>query len=217
MLSINTFAPVRSQASTSSSFLPTAGAVTALLGVATPVLRINGLTSERWRGLKAEGDPRNGPWFYSDHEVLDPENYRRRGECLYFLIDRNDHIRYVGESKNNLRDRWRTPPGIDLRSGKRFEGRTVFHNRAWKHLEHAISAEPGVAPFFVRALPRPQLGAVVDGIPQLRDWVSALRITKPEKHLAQSVQDWVCAQPDVQTHLWNVSGTIKRRTTKKGK
>ena len=91
-----------------------------------------------WKGKKKDGDPRNGPWFASVHEVLDQQVWDTRAECLYFLTDGRGQVRYVGESKNRIADRWRMPPAACPATGRDLGNAFVFHNRAWAPLEAAF-------------------------------------------------------------------------------
>lgn len=174
-----------------------------LMNASTPFLQINGIGTLMWRRHMKAGDPRIGPWAASIYEVLDEGTWRRNGECLYFLTDKNGRLRYVGESKNRLRDRWRTPPAVCALTGRDLGNAFVFHNRAWPPLERALKEDGGLAPFRVSVIHADALQSVVMSLP-------ALARLKPEvregKHLARLVQDWVCMESSLQRDIWNVAG-----------
>lgn len=186
-------------------------AVRDLVRAATPVLRISGLGDSKWRREMKVGDPRIGPWHASVHEVLDRETWFLNGECLYFLTDCADRIRYVGESKNRLRDRWRTPPAICASTGAALGNPYLFHNRAWPHLERSIKAKDGLAPFTVSVLHLAKLGNLVAAA---RELAALPTLAGDGRHLAKVVQDWICAQTDQRDYLWNVAGLASCRAEK---
>ena len=179
--------------------------VRSLLRASTPFLRITGLGPVSWRREMKAGDPRIGPWSASIHEVLDHDAWTRNGECLYFLTDAAGLLRYVGESKNRLPDRRRTPPAICATTGSDLGNAFVFHNRAWPPLERALKADHGLAPFRVSVIHADELRRVAESMPELAALLSAVR---EGRHLARVVQDWICRQPAMQADLWNVAGTI---------
>ncbi len=178
--------------------------IQAILGAAIPVIQINGVGNSMWRREMKAGDPRIGPWRASQHEVLDRATWYLDGECLYFLRDSAGRIRYVGESKNRLRDRWRTPPAVCATTGHDLGNPYVFHNRAWPSLERAILADSAIAPFKVSVIHEPGLARLAAANATLAALHTQIQ---PGKHFTRVVQDWLCAHRDVQAHLWNVAGT----------
>lgn len=181
-----------------------------LLGQATPIIRIlNVDPNNRWKGKKKAGDPRNGPWHGSIHEVLDAKAWAARAECLYFLTDGRGQLRYVGESKNRVADRWRMPPAACAVTGKDLGNPFVFHNRAWSPMQAEFATYGHSAgPFLVSVLQGTTLIRAVErsaGLSHL-----ALR-ADDDIHLAKRVQDWLCGNPHLQQSLWNVAGTGRGR------
>ena len=181
--------------------------VAALVRSAKPVLRISALSAIRWRKppMAKANDCRIGPWHAPIYEVLDEAAYRRSGECLYFLLDGGGCLRYVGESKNRLRDRWRTPPALCAETGVSLGNPFLFHNRAWRHLEHALKSDPACGPFEVRVLLKSELTE------QLRQVSEGQRLIDSTtraagKHLSKVVETWICAQHAVCEGIWNVAG-----------
>ena len=182
----------------------------ALLDQATPIIRILGLDlSNRWVGKKKPGDPRNGPWFASAHEVLDAKAWAARAACLYFLTDGRGQLRYVGESKNRLADRWRMPPAECATTGRDLGNPFVFHNRAWSPMEAELRNQGSSAgPFQVSVLQGATLVAAVEHLPELRHLIPQIN---EGSHLAKLVQDWLCCNSRLHQSLWNVAGTGRGR------
>lgn len=184
-------------------------ALTTLVRAATPVLRISGLKIETWRRRPGK-DPRDfriGPWHAADWSIVDEHTYRRDGEVLYFLSDSAGVIRYVGESKGRLRTRWRTPPTDQQSSGTR--NSHIFHNIAWPRIEQILAHDPLAAPFTVSAIGVETLSALVRNCPELATAIEAESLRSGgRKHLSWLVETWLCKQPSLHSHLWNVA---KRR------
>lgn len=181
-----------------------------LLNQATPIIRILSLDmNNRWVGKKKLGDPRNGPWYGSVHEVLDKTAWKTSAECLYFLTDGRKQLRYVGESKNRVADRWRMPPAGCATTGQSLGNPFVFHNRAWAPMEAEFKADgKSAGPFLVSVLQGTTLNQVVERSPGLRHLASQVG---DGKHLAKLVQDWLCGNPRLHQSLWNVAGTGRGR------
>ena len=130
------------------------------------------------------------------------------GECLYFLTDGSGRLRYVGETKNRVADRWRTSPALCATTGRDIGKPFVFHNRAWRPLEaELVSQGSGAGPFLVSVLQGAALAEVVGRCPGLRHLVSHVG---EGRHLAKLVQDWLCGDARLRPSLWNVAGTGRR-------
>jgi hypothetical protein len=178
----------------------------ALLSAATPVLRINGLKGATWRRRMGEDpdDFRLGPWRAADWSILDQLMYRADGEVLYFLSDGAGRIRYVGESKGRLRTRWRTPPLAEPANGKK--NAHLFHNIAWPRIEEALVGDPAAGPFCVSVIGVEVMTALANRHADLRAAVDVnSRKHGGRKHLSWHVETWLCDQPSLRTHLWNVA------------
>ena len=185
---------------------PQPAAFSLLLARATPVLEIIGLDrNRRWtRPMKDPKDPRVGPWYGSVHKVLDQRTWKAPGECLYFVTDGEGTLKYVGESKNRLGDRWKTPPARCATTGRELGNPFMFHSQAWPAIETETSAYGGSGlRYLVSVLPRPALLRAVEEVPGLVH----LKSTATEKvHLARQVEQWFCRQP-AGASLWNIQWT----------
>jgi hypothetical protein len=185
-----------------------------LLSAATPVLRIDGLKNETWRRRKGKDphDFRLGPWRAADWSILDEAMYRADGEVLYLLSDGAGRIRYVGESKGRLRTRWRTPPLAEPVDGK--DNAHIFHNIAWPKIEETLDSNPAAGPFCVSVIGIERMTALVNRHADLRTAVELDSCRHDgRKHLSWHVETWLCEQPGLHAHLWNVAkrGHVARR------
>src|SRR4051812_4623061 len=88
---------------------------TALYESGAPFLRISGVHEKhpRWFRNVAAGDHRRGPWLSAVYQVLDAVVWGTVAPCIYIVKASDDGFRYVGMSKNKLKDRWRLSPGYD--------------------------------------------------------------------------------------------------------
>jgi hypothetical protein len=130
---------------------------------------------------------------------------------LYFLTDGRGQLRYVGESKNRVADRWRMPPAGCAATGRDLGNPFVFHNRAWLPMEAELRKHGSSAgPFQVAVLQGAALVAAVERSPELRHLLVQVA---QGNHLAKLVQDWLCGNSRLLQSLWNVAGT---RRGKKG-
>ena len=178
----------------------------AILSAARPVLRISALKDETWSRRLGDdpNDFRLGPWRAADWCVLDESTYRADGEVLYFLSDGADRIRYVGESKNRLRTRWRTPPPSESVNGQR--NANLFHNIAWPKIEATLASDPAAGPFYVSAIGAQVMTVLLQRHSDLRAAVQANSIKHGgRRHLSWHVETWLCEQPLLRPHLWNVA------------
>lgn len=110
---------------------------TTLFHRATSFLRVRGCESsrQRWCRNVAEGDDRRGPWRSAVYDVLDQSAWDRRAPCLYIVGASDGGFRYVGISKNRLKDRWRLSPAFDESLTRKLPTNQLFHSRCWKEME----------------------------------------------------------------------------------
>lgn len=76
---------------------------------ATPVLHIHDVGGKHWRRNVAKGS-RVDPWLQAKYAVLDPETWGAQIPCMYLVAGLDGRIRYVGISRNRMKDRWRISP-----------------------------------------------------------------------------------------------------------
>ena len=111
-----------------------------ILAASQPVMRISAIFPEHW--YRKPSGPRRGPWYRCEYEILNQSLWKRHEECIYFVRDDHDQLRYVGISVNRLADRWRSSPAFDenLNSLGRNE---LFHSQCWPEIcKHYSSEKP---------------------------------------------------------------------------
>lgn len=102
-----------------------------IMAASQPVMRISAISPEQW--YRKPSGPRRGPWYSCEYEILNDSLWKRREECIYFVCDVDEQLRYVGISVNRLADRWRSSPAFDknLKSLGRNE---IFHSQCWPEI-----------------------------------------------------------------------------------
>ncbi|MDR5755322.1 hypothetical protein QCE48_31755, partial [Caballeronia sp. LZ024] len=113
----------------------------AIFNAATPVIRIHGIGGGRWKRNVAKG-ARIGPWLQAKYDILDAAVWAAKTPCLYLVAGSDDVIRYVGISRNRLKDRWRTSPAYDADTMIRLPENQLFHSQCWKHIELECTQHP---------------------------------------------------------------------------
>lgn len=182
-----------------------------LILASRPFIKINSVERLDWRRIiKDPKDKRNGPWNYrADYEVIDEKVWSQSGEVLYFVIDKNNHVRLIGQSINKLKDRWRMSPMFDVKTLEPLNMHSLFHTSAWPEIEAGFSRGDSMK-FTLHAIFRADLEKACHSIggPLL----SLLK--KPETHLQRlsyHVEQWVCSLSSKGLNLWNKSGTGRKR------
>ena len=101
-------------------------------------MRIHSISPEQW--YRKPSGLRRGPQYSCDYEIKNQSLWRRREECIYFVLDENNELRYVGISVNRLADRWRSSPAYskELNPLGRNE---LFHSQCWPEICKSHSFE----------------------------------------------------------------------------
>lgn len=117
-----------------------------LTAIATPVLRVDGYdpSSPRWCRDVAPEDDRRGPWHAPVYTVVDKTTWETRAPCVYIVDGSDGGHRYVGISKNRLKDRWRVSPALDESGSRPLGTKHLFHNRCWPEMEREFDRKPGL-------------------------------------------------------------------------
>ncbi len=153
-------------------------------------------------------DPRFGPWLQGYYRILDSALWDKRAPCVYLVAEaRQQRIRYVGMSKNRMRERWRESPAIDHETGRQI-GYQLFHSQCWRLIEAEFS-RGGASEYEVRCLSGSQIGIVLS------------RLGPPLSHLADingdaesqaaSVERWMCNNSSATLVPWNMAMTSYKR------
>ena len=170
---------------------------------ATPVLRIDGLGGRKWKRNVA-GGARVGPWLPAQYEILDPACWGRRAPCLYLVAGDDLIIRYVGISRNRMKDRWRVSPALDAETMERLPRNQLFHSQCWRHIEREYADEPGNK-YEVRCIAATALAPVLAALgPPLSAF---LALGGDEEGLVAGVERWLCNHRGPSLVPWNVAMT----------
>ena len=105
-------------------------------------MKISSLLPDKW--YRKPSGPRRGPWYSCNYEILDESLWKRREECIYFVQDGNNELRYVGISVNRLADRWRTSPAYN-KELKSLNKNELFHSQCWPEIcaHHSFEKSTG--------------------------------------------------------------------------
>jgi len=172
---------------------------------ATPVLAIHSLGGTRWKRDVAKGG-RIGPWLQAKFDVLDKEAWTARVPCLYLVAGADEHIRYVGISRNRMKDRWRVSPALDAITMSRLPENQLFHSQCWKHIELESAASPG-ATFTVRCITSVKLLPVLERVGPPLSAFAALR--GDGEGIVAGVERWLCNNKSSHLVSWNVAMTTQ--------
>ena len=178
-----------------------------IFNAAVPVIHIHSVGGQRWRRNVPQSDGRYGPWMQAKYTVLDPAPWAERTPCMYLVAGCQDGvIRYVGISRNRMRDRWRESPAIDHETGLRIENQ-LFHSQCWRHIESEL-LKSGTAEYEVRCINGHQLRTVVERLGPPISGFAALGADA--EGIAASVERWMCNNQSPQLASWNVAMTGKK-------
>lgn len=183
-----------------------------IFNASTPVLRLHGLTEKYWKrntgnGPLGDRDPRIGPWMQGTYDVLNEAAWSERAPCLYMVQERGDKIRYVGISRNRLKDRWRLAPAYDAETMQPLPKRQIFHSQCWRHVEQAVKTDPNTF-FEVRAIRGMALKSVLQEIGEPLSGFAVFGAD--EESMVASVERWFCNRSNDDLANWNVAMTRKR-------
>jgi hypothetical protein len=170
---------------------------------ATPVLNIFGLGGARWKRNVAKGS-RIGPWLRAQYEVLNQPVWIQRTPCLYLVSGEDQKIRYVGISRNRMKDRWRTSPAYDAETMVRLGEDQLFHSQCWKHIETEAAENPQVT-FQVRCISGDVLLPLLEKMGPPLSAFAALR--GDGEGIVAGVERWLCNNKSSALVVWNVAMT----------
>jgi hypothetical protein len=178
--------------------------------VAAQVIHIHGIGGKRWRRNVPPTDGRFGPWLQAKYSVLNQSLWGDRTPCMYFVAGRHDQvIRYVGISRNRMRDRWRESPALDNETGISI-GSQLFHSQCWRHIEAEFNTT-GAAEYEVRCINGRDLRDLIE---RLGPPVSGFAVLGDDAEgIAAAVERWMCNNRSARLVSWNVAMTGRKRTT----
>jgi hypothetical protein len=176
---------------------------TEIFNKATLVIRIHSVGGQRWRRNVATGS-RIGPWLPAQFEIVNRDTWEKRSPCLYLVAGSDGAIRYVGISRNRMKDRWRVSPAYDADTMNRLPENQLFHSQCWKHVERESNANP-LAGFEVRCITADSLLPLLERMgPPLSAFI-ALR--GDGEGIVAGVERWLCNNKSERLVSWNVAMT----------
>lgn len=176
---------------------------TEIFNKATLVISIHSLGGQRWRRNVAKGS-RIGPWLPAQFEIVNRDAWERRSPCLYLVSGSDGVIRYVGISRNRMKDRWRVSPAYDADTMNRLPENQLFHSQCWKHVERESNANP-LSRFEVRCITADSLLPLLERMgPPLSAFI-ALR--GDGEGIVAGVERWLCNNKSERLVSWNVAMT----------
>jgi len=170
---------------------------------ATPVIRIHRVGGRLWRRNVAKGG-RIGPWLPAKYEILDARTWSARNPCLYLVAGHDGVIRYVGISRNRLKDRWRVSPAHDAETMQRLPENQLFHSQCWKHIERESQQNPHIT-FEIRCINAEILLPILETLGPPLSAITALR--GDGEGIVAGVERWLCNNQGPNLASWNVAMT----------
>lgn len=170
---------------------------------ATPVIRIHSIGGRRWRRNVASGG-RIGPWLQAKYDILEPKVWGERVPCLYLVSGSDGVIRYVGISRNRMKDRWRECPALDAETLAEWPQKQLFHSQCWKHIERETAANPTVT-YEVRCINADVLLPLLERQGPPLSAFAALR--GDGEGIVAAVERWLCNNRGHSLVSWNVAMT----------
>ena len=175
----------------------------AIFHAATPVIRIHGVGGKRWKRNVAKGG-RIGPWLQADYEIVNRAVWGARCPCLYLVAGSDGVIRYVGISRNRLKDRWRVSPAHDADTMTKLPENQLFHSQCWKHIERESSSQTG-SMYEIRCIDGASLLPLLERLGPPLSAFAALR--GDGEGIVAGVERWMCNNQSPKLVSWNVAMT----------
>jgi hypothetical protein len=170
---------------------------------ATPVIRIHAIGGRSWRRNVAKGG-RIGPWLQAKYDILNQQAWGARIPCLYLVSGADGVIRYVGISRNRMKDRWRESPALDADTMAPWPEKQLFHSQCWKHIERENAVNPSMT-YEVRCINADVLLPVLERQGPPLSAFSALR--GDGEGIVAAVERWLCNNKSEKLVSWNVAMT----------
>jgi hypothetical protein len=177
-----------------------------LMAAATPVLAIHGVGGRPWFRNVTVGDKRKGPWPRLVYSVHDQHRWSSSASCLYLVSGADGGNRYVGVSRNKLKDRWRLSPGTDAEDGSPLTERQLFHSQCMEGIYNEITENP-TATFRVSVIYDEEL--LRAGQALASSLLTVPRSTSGNYSL--DVEAWLCRHRSERIARWNKARTKGRK------
>ena len=116
----------------------------------------------------------------------------------------DDVIRYVGISRNRMKERGRVSPAIDAETNSAWADRQLFHSQCWRQIEREVESHPGMT-YEVRCIDASKLVPVLlrQG-PPLSAFVA---LGNDGEGIVAAVERWLCNNKSERLVSWNVAMT----------
>lgn len=176
---------------------------TEIYRLATPVIHIHSIGGRRWKRNVAKG-ARIGPWLQASYVILNRTVWEARTPCLYLVSGSDGVNRYVGISRNRMKDRWRVSPAYDADTMNRLPENQLFHSQCWKHIERESNATQG-ATFEIRCITGEALLPLLERLGPPLSAFTALR--GDGEGIVAGVERWLCNNKSDRLVSWNVAMT----------
>lgn len=174
-----------------------------IYNAATPVIRIHSVGGKRWKRNVAKG-ARIGPWQQASWTILNKSAWEARTPCLYLVAGADETIRYVGISRNRLKDRWRVSPALDAETMVRLPENQLFHSQCWKYIELEYTQNPN-STYEIRCIDGSRLLPILENIGSPLSAFSALK--GDNEGIVAGVERWICNNQSANLVPWNISMT----------
>jgi hypothetical protein len=175
----------------------------AIFNAATPIIRIHGIGGIRWKRNVAKGS-RIGPWLQAKYDILNKAVWEARNPCLYLVAGGDRVIRYVGISRNRLKDRWRVSPAHDAETMIRLPENQLFHSQCWKHIEREYMQNASNT-YEVRCIDGSSLLPLLERLgPPLSAFIA---LQGDGESIVAGVERWICNNKGPRLVSWNIAMT----------
>ena len=176
-----------------------------IFNAASPVIRIHSIGGSRWKRNVAKGS-RIGPWLRAEYDVLDQRVWESRTPCLYLVAGNDSVIRYVGISRNRMKDRWRESPAYDAETMTKLSKNQLFHSQCWKHIERENAVAPSTT-YEIRCINADALLPLLERMGPPLSAFAALR--GDGEGIVAGVERWLCNNKSEKLVSWNVAMTTR--------
>jgi len=170
---------------------------------ATSVIRIHGIGGRQWKRNVAKGT-RIGPWLPAQYDILNHSVWTARVPCMYLVAGDDSVIRYVGISRNRMKDRWRESPAYDAETMTPLSQKQLFHSQCWKHIERENQSTP-TRTYEVRCINADALLPLLERMGPPLSAFTALR--GDGEGIVAGVERWLCNNKSHELVIWNVAMT----------
>lgn len=126
-------------------------------------------------------------------------------DLVLYLVAGNDAvIRYVGISRNRMKDRWRESPAYDAETMQLLPQKQLFHSQCWKHIEREYASHSSRTDE-VRCITGDVLLSLIERMGPPLSAFTALR--GDGEGIVAGVERWLCNNQSRDLVIWNTAMT----------